>query len=885
MGWFGRVRASVVIGLCCFLIYALNGRAIGAGDTLPARYLPFAILKHHTLYLDPVADLAAMGRGDDAFWLLHRPDGHLVSLYPVVTPALITPLYAPAVAYLNLRGWTIPRVERVARVMEKLAASLLAALSVALLYELLRRRTNQRTALLLTVAYAFGTTTWVVSSQALWQHGLAQVLVVGAVLLLTGATTRTRLALAGLLLGLMAGNRPPDAVLAAVLGLYGLSRTPRHQWPWLVGASALPLLLVLAYNLQTVGHIAGGYGLKGSAVFLQHDLLVGLGGLLVSPTRGLLLFSPFLVALAWIPRYWPSRLDHQRLSAAMLVAISAQMVLYAKSDWRAGLSWGPRYLTDLLPFAIWLLVPIVEALRGTFARAFRAAVAVAVAIQALGAFCYISSLDVPIYAADTNSGGTPHDMRGAWRWRHSPVWTSLQRGWASPDLLLAVRGSVDRVEQGGRAVTAIHAGDDAALVGWTLVAGQAPWQVALSIDGETPLAAAEFTTRPDVRDIFRTSNAAGWRIPFQTSSLAPGPHQFSILVWSSDGGDTRLLDQRTLAVTTERGQAADTDSRTEALPADLRTARSVASSRLSARQQPDGYWLTMFTQGADYRDARPEMNTFLTSLMVDLLAPLVPDGRFVDVVQRARIHLSAQIEGDGLVRYHGRPDGPGIGTLGCVITPDTDDTALVWRTAPSPDRTRLDRALDTIARYRTASGLYRTWLAPRDAYQCLDPGHDPNPADLGIQMHLYMLLAGSRPPDARALCTALRAHVDSDAAWVYYRQAPLVPALRVDDLRRAGCDVALPDPRVHTAVPEQQVWVSLADMLADTARPPLDAVLVRALLRELARDNFAFVERHPPLFYHNDLSATVPRFYWSEDLGYALWLRLLEVSRSLETRH
>ncbi len=61
--------------------------------------------------------------------------------------------------------------------MEKLTASFLAALSVSLLYLLLRRRTAPPIALLLAVAYAFGTTTWVISSQALWQHGMAQVLV------------------------------------------------------------------------------------------------------------------------------------------------------------------------------------------------------------------------------------------------------------------------------------------------------------------------------------------------------------------------------------------------------------------------------------------------------------------------------------------------------------------------------------------------------------------------------------------------------------------------------------------------------------------------------------------------------------------------------------
>jgi hypothetical protein len=55
---------------------------------------------------------------------------------------------------------------------------------------------------------------------------------------------------------------------------------------------------------------------------------------------------------------------------------------------------------------------------------------------------------------------------------------------------------------------------------------------------------------------------------------------------------------------------------------------------------------------------------------------------------------------------------------------------------------------------------------------------------------------------------------------------------------------------------------------------PPDAALIRAVLRELARDDFALIRVNPPLLYHNDLTATVSRYYWSEDAGYALWLRL-----------
>src|SRR5947209_490658 len=128
LGGRRELRASLLIGLCCLLVYNANRRAISAGDTYPARYLPFAIWQYHTILLDPVAPLTAQGRGNTAFWMMHAPGGHTISLYPVVTPVLVAPLYLPAVGILRLRGWTDARLDHVARVMEKLSASFVAAL-------------------------------------------------------------------------------------------------------------------------------------------------------------------------------------------------------------------------------------------------------------------------------------------------------------------------------------------------------------------------------------------------------------------------------------------------------------------------------------------------------------------------------------------------------------------------------------------------------------------------------------------------------------------------------------------------------------------------------------------------------------------------------------
>ncbi len=310
---------------------------------------------------------------------------------------------------------------------------------------------------------------------------------------------------------------------------------------------------------------------------------------------------------------------------------------------------------------------------------------------------------------------------------------------------------------------------------------------------------------------------------------------------------------------------------------DLARSARRASAAVTSRQQVPGYWLTSYTDEARFRRPRVEMNTFLSSVMVDILNPVAAAAGLDESLQKARHHLAGQIEDGGLVRYHGRPDGPTIGTsLGCVITPDADDTSLVWRIAPGTHPELLPVALATLDRYRTPEGLYRTWLAPRDAYRCIDPGKDPNPADVAIQMHVFLLLAQANPPAAQALCRALGNAIADERIWVYYQTAPLIPILRQAALRSAGCSLPLPPYRLRPSA-GQEDWVAASQLLQHwlgAGGPVPEPGEVLDLLRRLSQDDFASLRRSPPLLYHNDLSASVSRFYWSEEFGYALWLRL-----------
>ena len=860
-----KLRTCAIVGLLSLVVYSANFRSISTGDTYPARYLPFAIWHWHTVLLDPIVDITAQGwtpikpRKDkglarkvdpqEAFWIVRLPGGHAVSLYPVVAPLLVTPLYLPAVTYLSATGWESQQLDRLARIMEKICASLLVAVSVGLFYLLARRRGGRSPALLLTFAYAFGTTTWVISSQAMWQHGAAELLVVSALLLLTAPCTRARAIAAGVVLGLIACNRPPDAIIAVALGAYGLWWARRFA-PLLLAAALLPAVPLLVYNFGIVGHIAGAYGLVGDPSFFAHNLFAGLAGLLFSPTKGLFVFSPFLI---FVPFCVPSILRDKSvrgIGIAVLAAIALQMLLYAMADWRQGGSWGPRWLTDIVPLLVWMLPPVFTEFRRAARALFFVAVGAAIIIEAIGAFWYTGTSNIAVYFSAP--GEDP--MAAAWKWQNAPFISELRHARAPFELTTSVRGFLDVMRLGYGA-----GGREIDLVGWALADSYTPAEVVVLRDGRPAASTNAFGPRPDVSRTLGAKGVSGWHIAVPGSPLAPGEHAIAILARAHPGGDTHLIAERHFEVQT--GLAA--------------SARGAADT-IASRQQDHGYWLTSFTVQPRFEHAGVEMNTYLPAVMLDLLDPVANKAGLQSSVDRAKQFLTQQIEATGLVRYHGVPDAPTIGTLGCVITPDADDTALVWRIAPSARHELLPPALRMIHAYRTPNGLYRTWLSAKERYQCIDPGSDPDPADIGIQMHVFMMLAKADPQAANALCHALQRSVTDDRNWVYYKRAPLIPILRQAELREAGCSLRLPPTHQNTDVPGQELWISAARMLARARNgdsPSLHAE-VRELLQEIAKDDFQYVRHYPPLLYHNDQTASVSRFYWSEEFGYALWLRL-----------
>jgi hypothetical protein len=366
----------------------------------------------------------------------------LISAYPIITPVVVTPLYVLPAWWLSRQSPPLyPHSRRfivIANTMEKLSASLIAAMSGALLFLAFRKVASRNVSLVVALIYGLASNTWAISSQALWRHGLTELsfaFLLWALLRVPDSPSAPFWA--GLALAVAAANKPLEAILIVPLLLY----FGRGQWKnWLLFLTPLVVLgsLVFAYNLYFFATLLGAYtaptlGRGGGAHFpLWTRLAVGLPGSLVSPSRGLLIYTPWVAFSFWgAARLWKEK--SLRWSRPLIVALVAiHLVQVGGIDWWAGYCFGPRYSTDLLPFLAWFLVPVWASIRArpVLRVALAATVAIALWVQVVGAFYY------PAGDWDGSPVSVDIEPQRCWDWSDNQLRRSWRAGPAPPSLLI-----------------------------------------------------------------------------------------------------------------------------------------------------------------------------------------------------------------------------------------------------------------------------------------------------------------------------------------------------------------------------------------------------------------------------------------------------------------
>jgi hypothetical protein len=404
-----RLLESTLVFALALIAYTANGRTIGSGDTLPARYLPISILRHGDFYLDDFPVTYEAGR--KAYWQ-RNVAGHTVSFYPVGAAIAAVPFYAPAVV---LRG--AAAAEARSAELEKTAAAGIVALSVALIYALVCALAGRRAAIIVTAAYALGSSSLSASSQALWQHGPAQFAIALGIFLLVQAREGPAwlAALAGLPLASSVVCRPTNALLVAPVAIYVLLAGRQRALGFCV-AAAPAVLFQLYYNVEYLGGpFVTQFGVLSG--WLWNDTVTeNLEGLLFSPARGLLFYSPvFAFSVLGAALVWRRRGDS--LLRALTVGVLLVLAVYGHWwMWWGGSSYGPRLIADLTPVLAILLVPCEGLLSRSLAlrAVFAAALLWSIAAHAIGAYWDDGSWNARL-------GGLAGHAEILWAWGDNPV--------------------------------------------------------------------------------------------------------------------------------------------------------------------------------------------------------------------------------------------------------------------------------------------------------------------------------------------------------------------------------------------------------------------------------------------------------------------------------
>jgi hypothetical protein len=374
-----RTVLPLIAVLFPLLVYVLPHRYIGSGDTVPAELLPISVLREHDLDFDEFVK-----PGQPLPYYFREVRGRVVSNYPVLPGLVNVPVYAAAD---RLGVDLYRRRER----LSLLTSGLVTSLSVLFMFLLLRRVcASDRHAFAFAMVYAFATTAWSVAGVGLFQHGPSLLFLSAALCCLVRAPDRA-VPWAGLWLALAVVNRPVNLLAALPLAMYVLVHR-RRQFLGFAVLAAIPAVALAMYSQAYWGSV-WWMGQGQDAQGFDGRMLSGLAGLLLSPARGLFVFSPiflFSVAAGAVVLW---RRGEEPVLRYLTVSVLLTLAIYSKwGNWWGGHSFGYRLLTEAVP-ALVLLSALawgwwVRNRRGLLRAAFGLALAWSVWAHALGALVY-----------------------------------------------------------------------------------------------------------------------------------------------------------------------------------------------------------------------------------------------------------------------------------------------------------------------------------------------------------------------------------------------------------------------------------------------------------------------------------------------------------------
>ncbi|MFI5180853.1 MAG: hypothetical protein ACHQPI_05645 [Thermoanaerobaculia bacterium] len=423
---------GLLVLLPLYLLLIANGAFLTSGDNKATRLLGPLLVHERSLDLSLLPEFQ---REPDHYSAV-RVGGRLLPSFPLGTGILTVP-YAVLATQSSGPDYPFGLVNRWER---HVSALFLSAAAAAFFYSL-RRRYGDGPAVATTFVFAVATAAFSSVGQALFSMtGEVVLLAVALLLLIPPGRSAAAAAGAGFVLGAAFLCRPTALLPSAALTLWLLPAGRRRLLLPFLAALAVSIGAVIALHVGLYGNVLGGYGLLNlGAGRWGLSLGEGLLGVLVSPSRGALVWFPYLLAVPVGIGAVRQNPDLRALFGAALLSVLANLALSAGYyKWWGGYSLGPRLTAEAAPFIALLTLPLLLGFRRLPAvgrAVILALVAMAAGTQLLG----VTSGP----AIDWNVTVSVDRNRAAlWSVRDSQIlaawWTGWYPSWKAP-----ARGETD----------------------------------------------------------------------------------------------------------------------------------------------------------------------------------------------------------------------------------------------------------------------------------------------------------------------------------------------------------------------------------------------------------------------------------------------------------
>ncbi len=402
-------RPGFLVGAAIFALTFILFSFAPVVDNADSRYsmaLSESLLHSHTSHLNgisfpaPIATLTSSAPpiddpGYPDTYQLGKVNGNVVYLYPGGSSILSIPF----VGLMNALGISATTPDHRYNVggeilIQKVLAALLMASLASIVFATASLFLKVPASVVIALGLAIGTQVFSTATRALWSHSwfiLLGGLVVYQLASVEVAVRRIRPIVLATILSWMYFTRPTGAIAIVCVSVYLFAYYREAFLPYAV-TGALWFGGFVVYSWSTYGGLIPGYY---RSRFDLHHFLIGIYANLLSPSRGLLVYVPTLLLVTYLlGRYW-REVPARRLAIVSISAITMTLVAIACYPcWWGGGSYGPRLMTDTLPWLALLAILGCAAaatkrsyvLSGPEFAAATILLALSVAINARGAF-------------------------------------------------------------------------------------------------------------------------------------------------------------------------------------------------------------------------------------------------------------------------------------------------------------------------------------------------------------------------------------------------------------------------------------------------------------------------------------------------------------------